>query len=83
MNLPKQMGSIVTASLEAASKEVVIQSDFTQDYSVATTPFITSQLISGDRTNLFKVNTRSHGTNQNSKHKIGISDVKSPTDAAR
>jgi phage tail sheath protein FI len=68
-----------SASLHVtASKEVAIQSDFTHDYAVATTPSITSQLISGDRTNLFKVNTRSHGTNQNSKYKIGITDVKTP-----
>ena len=41
-------------------------------------PSITSQLVNGSRTNLFKVNTRSHGTNQNSKYKVGILDVKRP-----
>ena len=56
---------------------------FSFDYKEATTPFIQSQLINGgSRTDLFKVNTRSHGTNMNSKYKIGISDVKEPADVA-
>ena len=41
---------------------------FSFDYNVATTPFIQSQLVNGARTNLFKVNTRSHGSNMNSKY---------------
>ena len=56
--------------------------DFTHDYKVATTPFIQSQVINDKRTNLFKVNTRSHGTNVNSKYKIGISDVREAADIA-
>ena len=56
--------------------------DFTHDYKVATSPSIQSQLINGTRTDLFKVNTRSHGSNVNSLYKIGISDVKEPTDVA-
>jgi hypothetical protein len=56
--------------------------DFTHDYKVATSPSIQSQLINGARTDLFKVNTRSHGSNVNSLYKIGISDVKEPTDVA-
>ena len=56
--------------------------DFSTDFNFASTPFIQSQLISGARTNLFKVNTRSHGTNENAKYKIGISDVKPPADVA-
>ena len=56
--------------------------DFTHDYKVATSPSIQSQLINGSRTDLFKVNTRSHGSNVNSLYKIGISDVKEPTDVA-
>ena len=46
-----------TASLASGSGE-----DFTHDYAVGTTPYIISQEIGGSRKNLFKVNTRSHGT---------------------
>ena len=53
---------------------------FSFDYNVATTPFIQSQLVNGARTNLFKVNTRSHGSNMNSKYKVGISNVKRAVD---
>ncbi len=53
---------------------------FSFDYNVATTPFIQSQLVGGSRTNLFKVNTRSHGSNMNSKYKVGISNVKRAVD---
>ena len=55
---------------------------FSSKYSVATTPSITSQLVSNSRTELFKVNTRSHGTSQNTRFRIGISDVKPATDVA-
>tara|TARA_B100000214_G_scaffold360168_1_gene322310 strand:- start:61 stop:2475 length:2415 start_codon:yes stop_codon:yes gene_type:complete len=55
---------------------------FSFDYKVATTPYIQSQLVGGARTSLFKVNTRSHGTNMNSKYKLGISNVKPATDVA-
>ena len=53
---------------------------FSSNYSVATTPSITSQLVSNSRTELFKVNTRSHGTSLNTRFRIGISDVKPATD---
>tara|TARA_B100000902_G_scaffold81469_1_gene86090 strand:+ start:7917 stop:10256 length:2340 start_codon:yes stop_codon:yes gene_type:complete len=49
--------------------------DFTHDYAVATTPYIVSQLSAGSRKNLFKVNTRSHGTNVNDDFKIAIADL--------
>ena len=54
--------------------------DFTFDFKEATTPAIQSQLVNSSRTDLFKVKTISHGTNQNSKYKIGISDVKRAAD---
>ena len=54
--------------------------DFGFQYSLATTPFITSQLVGTARTNLFKLATRSHGSDVNSKYKIGISDVKPASD---
>jgi len=55
---------------------------FAFDYKVASTPYIVSQLVNSARTDLFKVNTRSHGSNMNSKFKVGISDVKRPVDVA-
>tara|TARA_X000001382_G_scaffold10315_2_gene7105 strand:+ start:1095 stop:3470 length:2376 start_codon:yes stop_codon:yes gene_type:complete len=69
---------LTTAPLTIASGS----DDFTHDYKVATTPSIQSQLVNSARTNLFKVNTRSHGTNINHKYKIGISDVKAAVDVA-
>jgi phage tail sheath protein FI len=49
--------------------------DFTNDYSVATTPYIVSQLSGGSRRNLFKVNTRSHGSDVNDDFKIAVADL--------
>ena len=66
-----------TASLASGSGE-----DFTHDYSVATTPYIISQEIGGSRKNLFKVNTRSHGTDINSKYKLGVADLRAKEDIA-
>ena len=70
----------LTTSLPLSMSIASGSDDFTTDYSVATTPFIQSQLVNSKRTNLFKVNTRSHGTNLNSKYKIGISDVREAAD---
>ena len=72
----------LTTSLPLSMSLASGSDDLTTDYSVATTPFIQSQLINNKRTNLFKVNTRSHGTNINSKYKIGISDVREAADIA-
>ena len=58
------------------------EENFSFDFKVASTPSIQSQLINGARTNLFTVKTLSHGTNMNSKYKIGISDVKRAADVA-
>ena len=54
--------------------------NFSFDYKEATTPSIQSQLRNSTRTNLFKVKTRSHGTNMNTKYRVGISNVKRPDD---
>ena len=63
-----------TASISATQAGAT---DFTsQAYANASTPYITSQLINGSRFNLFKVNTRSHGTDINQKFKIAILSVK-------
>ena len=70
------------ATSSAAVVTIASGSDenFSTDYSVACTPSIQSQLVNSARTDLFKVKTRSHGTNMNSKYRVGISDVKPPAD---
>ena len=45
-------------------------------YANASTPYIQSQLVNKSRYNLFKVNTRSHGSDVNNKYKVVISNVK-------
>ena len=46
------------------------------DTTRATTPYIKSQLISGERHNLFRFNTLAHGTDTNQEYKISIFNVK-------
>ena len=50
--------------------------DFTQDIQHATTPYIQSQLISGERHDLFRFHTLGDGSNYNKEYKIGIFNVK-------
>jgi len=45
-------------------------------FSEGFTPWVKSQNISGDRYELFRFATLGHGTNYNTKYKIGISNVK-------
>ncbi len=46
------------------------------DVSAAETPMVKSQVISGERYDLFKFVTLGHGTLYNTKFKVGISNVK-------
>lgn len=50
--------------------------DFTQDCTHASTPWIQSQLISGERHNLFKLHTLGDGTYANTEYKVSIFNVK-------
>ena len=50
--------------------------DYTNAYTEASTPWITSQKVGGNTTNLFKFHTLSHGTATNYEFKVGIQDVK-------
>ena len=50
--------------------------DFTQDCTNASTPWIQSQLISGERHNLFKLHTLGDGTYANKEFKVSIFNVK-------
>jgi hypothetical protein len=66
----------------SAGNNIVITSvvlptqDFTYDAQAAETPMVKSQLISGERYDLFKFVTTGHGTTYNTKFKVGISNVK-------
>ena len=75
-----------TQNRAGANDAVTVQSGsdeaFSFDYNEATTPAVQSQLVNSARTDLFKVKTRSHGSNLNSKYKIGISNIKRPVDVA-
>ncbi len=62
-------GSFVTR-LELANQP------FTNDCQFATTPWIKSQLISGERHDLFRFHTLGDGTNYNKEFKIAIFNVK-------
>ena len=50
--------------------------NFTYDASTAHTPYVKSQLISGERYDLFKFHTLGHGNGENKRFKISISGVK-------
>ena len=58
------------------------EENFLFNYKEASTPAIQSQLVNGARVDLFKVKTLSHGTNMNTKFRVGISDVKRAADVA-
>ena len=64
-----------SAAVTGAKLEGSNASDFTVDYQNACTPYIISQAVGGANKNLFKIKTRSHGTNVNDDFKIGIADV--------
>jgi hypothetical protein len=60
----------------SASVTVLGDQNFTFDAQEAKTPFIQSQLISGERTNLFRFETIGAGNTANQKVKIGITGIK-------
>ena len=53
-----------------------------KDFMFGRTPYIQSQLVNGTRYDLFRIYTRSHGTDVNTKYKIRIVDVKPDSDVA-
>jgi len=69
MNLQVSGGNAVLA-------EALPTQNFTYDASEASTPFVKSQLISGERYDLFKFHTLGHGNNENTRFKVSISNVK-------
>jgi phage tail sheath protein FI len=60
----------------SCSRDILGEQDFTFDAQEALTPMIQSQLISGDRTPLFQLETIGAGNAANTKVKIGITNIK-------
>ena len=60
----------------SASVTVLGNQLFTFDAQEATTPYIASQLIGGNRTNLFQFETIGAGNTANSKVKVSITNIK-------
>ena len=66
----------LTNSGSQVSLVALSDQDFTQDCTHASTPWIQSQLISGERYNLFKLHTLGDGTYTNKEFKVSIFNVK-------
>jgi hypothetical protein len=71
-----QNHSVPFTSQSFASVTVLGNQSYTFDAQEAKTPFIQSQLISGERTNLFRFETIGAGNSANTKVKIGITNIK-------
>jgi hypothetical protein len=63
-------------SYASMSVSILGDQNFTFDAQEAKTPFVQSQLISGERTNLFRFETISAGNTANTKIKVGITNIK-------
>jgi len=61
---------------KAVLAEALPTQDFAYDASVAATPWVKSQLISGERYDLFRFHTLGHGNGENTRFKVSISGVK-------
>ena len=67
--------TLISASI-TASLTVFPAQDFTDDAKEAQTPYIQSQLISGQRYNLLRFETIGAGNAANTKVKVGITNIK-------
>jgi len=65
-----------TLGTYTVSGSVLPTQDYTYDATYAETPMVKSQLINGQRYDLFNFATIGDGTNYNTKYKVGISSVK-------
>jgi len=68
--------SLNVTESKAVLAEALPTQDFAYDASVATTPWVKSQLISGERYDLFRFHTLGHGNGENTRFKVSISGVK-------
>jgi hypothetical protein len=67
--------SVLTAGGKVVHRQLATQ-DFSQDIQHASTPYIQSQLISGERHNLFRLHTLGDGSNYNKEYKVSIFNVR-------
>ena len=68
--------SVTIGTNTSSSVSVLDDQLFTFDAQEAVTPYIKSQTISGDRYNLFQIETIGAGNTANTKVKIGITNIK-------
>jgi hypothetical protein len=71
-----QSESFATGEIPVVTMDMAKDIDYSKAYTEASTPWITSQKVGGNTTNLIKFHTLSHGNNTNYEFKIGIQDVK-------
>jgi hypothetical protein len=71
-----QSASFATGENVVVSADVSRDIDYSKAYTEASTPWITSQKVGGNTTNLIKFHTLSHGTATNYEFKVGIQDIK-------
>ena len=78
----ENIASSFTGSSDSIGNKAVLSAvylpdqNFEYDVKEAATPYVVSQLVSGERYELFRFHTLGHGTPYNTKYKIGISNVK-------
>ncbi len=75
-NFKNAQSSLNWVGTEAVSASVDTINFASTDYANASTPTVQSQMINGARFNLFKINTRSHGSNVNDDFYCVVSNVK-------
>ena len=71
-----QSESFATGEIPVVTMDMTKDIDYSKAYTEASTPWITSQKVGGNTTNLIKFHTLSHGNNTNYEFKIGIQDIK-------
>ena len=76
--------SLITGSVQIAEIKFTGGPNMSQNeaYSMASTPFITSQFVDENKTTkeLFRIHTLAHGSVCNQDYKISITDLKEPSD---
>ena len=72
----KASADAITNGQEQISLISLSDQDFSTDVQHASTPWIQSQLVSGERHNLFKIHSLGDGTIYNGEYKVSIFNVK-------
>lgn len=71
-NIKSQFNNLGNVSVKM---QIISNYEYLQDFKSPSTPFITSQKISGTTKNLFKAHALSHGNGENYDFKIGIQNI--------